>query len=133
MTVFGGIIAQVFGTLEPILVKAVATMSEAFYGEQAKRASEATAELKRQVQVLTFRNDELEQYTRQEHYSWNHTTAFGPTFANVLKSLQKNQPNVGDFTFPSVIYWNYTSIVWCLTQSTFAIVCERLLTIAIVC
>ena len=98
-TVIGGIIAQ-----EPILVnKTVTTMSEAYCSKQAKRAAEATAELKCQVQVLTFRNDELEQYTRQEHYSWNDTTAFGPTFANVLKSQKKNQPNVGEFTFPSVI------------------------------
>ena len=55
------------GALEPILIKAVTTMSEAYCGEQAKRASEATEELKRQVQVLTFRNDELEQCTRREN------------------------------------------------------------------
>ena len=65
-TDIGGIITQVIGALEPILVKAVTTMPEAYYGEQEKRAAEATAEQKRQVQVLTFRNDELEQYTRQE-------------------------------------------------------------------
>ena len=57
----GGIIAQVIGALEPILIKAVTTMSEAYFDEQAKRAAEAAEELKRQVQVLTFRNDELEQ------------------------------------------------------------------------
>ena len=65
-TDIGSIITQVIGALEPILVKAVTTMSEADYGEQAKRAAEATAEQKRQVHVLTFRNDELEQYTQQE-------------------------------------------------------------------
>ena len=42
-TDIGGIIAQVIGALEPILVKAVATMSEGYCGEQAKGASEATA------------------------------------------------------------------------------------------
>ena len=31
----GGIITRVIGALEPILVKAVTTMSEAYYGEQA--------------------------------------------------------------------------------------------------
>ena len=53
---------------------------------------------------------------------WNHTIAFGPTFANVLKS-PNNHPNVGDLAFPRVIYWNHTSNVWCLTQGH---VCNRL-------
>ena len=54
---------------------------------------------------------------------WNHSTAFRPTFASVLKS-QKSHPNVSDLTFPSVIYWNHTSIVGILTQGNF---CNRLL------
>ena len=66
-TDIGGTIAQVSGALEPILIKAVTTMSEAYCSELTRKTTEATEELKRHVQVLTFRNDELEQYTRREN------------------------------------------------------------------
>ena len=66
-TDIGGIIAQVIGALQPILIKAVTTMSEAYCSELTRKTTEATDELKRHVQVLTFRNDELEQYTRREN------------------------------------------------------------------
>ena len=66
-TDIGGIIAQVIGALEPILIKAVTIMSEAYCSELARKTTEATEALKRHVQVLRFRNDELEQYTRREN------------------------------------------------------------------
>ena len=53
--------------LEPILIKAVTTMSEAYCSELTRKTTEATEELKRHVQVLTLRNDELEQYTRRDN------------------------------------------------------------------
>ena len=42
-------------------------MSEAYCSELSKKAAEATEALKRQVQVLTFRNDELQLYTRRDN------------------------------------------------------------------
>ena len=50
-------------------------------------------------------------------YRWNHTTAFGPAFASVLKR-QINLPNVRDLTFSRVIYWNHTSSKDGLTMVT---------------
>ena len=92
-TDIGGIIAQVIGALEPILVKAVATMSEGYCGEQAKRALEATAYqlLKRTVQVLTFRNDDLEQYTRRDNVKINGLTETDneDTIQQVVQLAQK--------------------------------------------
>ena len=53
--------------LEPILIKAVTTMSGAYCSELTRKTTEATEELKHPVQVLTLRNDELEQYTRRDN------------------------------------------------------------------
>ena len=50
-------------------------------------------------------------------------------WADVCSVFKLNHPNVDDLTFPGVIYWNHTSIVWCVNAwellQSFANVCQR--------
>ena len=65
----GRIIAQVIAisALQPVITEAVTIVAKSICGEHEKRLKTENDKLKRQIQMLSLKNDDLEQYSRKEN------------------------------------------------------------------